>query len=72
MTETLTLTRADCEAVMSYVWQHSRASPNGRAFKVWQKMWAFVCEEKTEEEPADMPLFEKVMAEVADSEPQSR
>ncbi len=33
------LTEAELRAVMDYIWQHARSSPNGTAFKVWQKMY---------------------------------
>lgn len=57
--ERLTLTRRECAAVMEYIWAHSRSAPNGTAFKVWQKMQAFVNGE-TEEEQAEpsYPLCE--------------
>jgi hypothetical protein len=38
----LELTRRECEAVASYIWNASRGSPNGLAFKTWQKMWKFI------------------------------
>ncbi len=58
----LELTRADCEAVISYIFWHCRTSPEGRGFKVWQKMFDFINEEDAEEREAEVadlgrPLF---------------
>lgn len=53
----LELTKRECEAVMSYIWQHSRASESGTAYKVWEKMWGFVNEEHEQE---DKPETEQV------------
>ncbi len=45
----MTLTKPECEAVMDYIYQHARtAAPNGKAFKVWQKMFDFVTSDQQE------------------------
>ncbi len=38
----LNLSKPEVEAVMDYIWQHVRASPKGKGYKVWQKMFDFV------------------------------
>ncbi len=42
MSDKLELTRADVDAVMDYIYQHVRASPNGRGYKVWERMLEFL------------------------------
>ena len=42
---------------MSYIWNHSRCSPNGTAYKVWEKMFTFVTGEAAPCEEQAMPLF---------------
>jgi hypothetical protein len=37
----LELTKADVDAVIDYLFIHVRASPRGRAYKVWERMLAF-------------------------------
>ncbi|MEP7076892.1 MAG: hypothetical protein ABI878_13880 [Acidobacteriota bacterium] len=37
----LELSQADVAAVIDYVFQHVRASPNGRGHKVWERMLEF-------------------------------
>lgn len=34
----MNLTRADIEAIIEYVYWHCRTNPNGRAYKVWERM----------------------------------
>jgi hypothetical protein len=46
----LELSKADVDAVVDYIYQHCRTSPNGRGYKVWQKMFDF----QNDEPP---PLF---------------
>lgn len=46
--EKIGLTKSECEAVMSYIWNASRGSPNGKAYKTWQKMFDFVNDEQQE------------------------
>jgi hypothetical protein len=38
----ISLTKAETAAVIDYIFQHARGSPNGKAYKVWQKMFAFL------------------------------
>ena len=38
----MTLTRAEVEAVVDYIWMHARAHPESRAYKVWQRMMEFL------------------------------
>ena len=54
----VTLSKRECEAVMGYVWNHSRASPEGLAYRIWQKMWAFVNNEPDAREAEALPPFE--------------
>jgi len=37
----LELTKADVDSVIDYLFIHVRASPRGRAYKVWERMLAF-------------------------------
>jgi hypothetical protein len=36
------LSKTEVEAVIDYIFQHSRTSPNGKAYKVWKKMFDFI------------------------------
>ncbi len=36
---TIELSKSDVEAVIDYIYQHVRTSPNGRGYKVWKKMF---------------------------------
>lgn len=38
----LELTRSEVIAVMDYIFQHSRTSPNSKAYKVWVKMFEWL------------------------------
>lgn len=38
----MTLTRAEVEAVVDYIWMHARAHPESRAYKVWERMMEFL------------------------------
>lgn len=40
------LTRRECAAVASYIWQHVRAVPTSAAYRVWQKMFECAYGEK--------------------------
>ncbi len=53
MGEKLELTKAECEAVESYIWNHSRSSPNGTAYKAWAKMWELITSETVEQEEVE-------------------
>jgi hypothetical protein len=44
----LCLSKSEVNSIISYVWQHSRGSPNGTAFKVWQKMFDFLNDDQQE------------------------
>jgi hypothetical protein len=44
----LGLTKSEVRAVMDHIWQHSRSSPNGAAFKVWERMWDFLSDDQQE------------------------
>ncbi len=53
----LELSQAEIDAVIDYVYAHVRtAAPNGKGFKVWQKMFEFG------QEP-EMPLFDAAVDE---------
>ncbi len=38
----MTLTRAEVEAIVDYIWMHARAHPESRAYRVWQRMMEFL------------------------------
>ena len=38
----MTLTRAEVEAIVDYIFVHVRANPTGRGYKVWQRMIEFL------------------------------
>ena len=38
----MTLTRAEVEAIVDYIYTHVRANPTGRGYKVWQRMIEFL------------------------------
>jgi len=38
----MTLTRAEVEAIVDYIYTHVRANPTGRGYKVWQRMMEFL------------------------------
>ena len=38
----MNLSKSEVSAIIDYVFQHSRGNPNGKAFKVWQKMFDFL------------------------------
>jgi hypothetical protein len=42
------LSKTEVEAVIDYIFQHSRTSPNGKAYKVWKKMYEFLNAEQQE------------------------
>ena len=44
--DTVRLSRRECAAVASYIWQHCRAYPTSAAYRVWQKMFACAYGEK--------------------------
>lgn len=44
---------------MDYIWQHVRASPKGKGYKVWAKMFDFVDTDKGKGNE-DLPLFDEV------------
>ncbi len=51
----LTLSDGEIRAVMDYIWQHARSSPNGKAYRVWKKMFEYLEREIVEVE-ADDPM----------------
>ncbi len=60
----LELSQAEVEAVISYIYQHCRTSaPNGKGYKVWEKMWAF---QNAVEDDDQLPLFEAVDVDLED------
>jgi alpha-D-ribose 1-methylphosphonate 5-triphosphate synthase subunit PhnG len=42
------LSKAEVAAIIDYIYQHARTSPNGRAYKVWKKMYDFLRDEQQE------------------------
>ena len=44
----LSLSKPEVESVMEYIWTHCRASENGKAYKVWKKMFEFVNDDQQE------------------------
>ncbi len=55
----LPLTRAEVEAVISYIFWHVRPYPNSTGYKVWEKMLEFISDEDDgEPQEAEARLFE--------------
>jgi hypothetical protein len=42
MNRKLSLSRSEVRAIEDYVFMHTRGSPNGTGYKVWQKMREFL------------------------------
>lgn len=38
----MTLTRAEVEAIVDYIYTHVRANPKSRGYKVWERMIEFL------------------------------
>ena len=54
----LELSQSEVAAVENYIWQHVRTSPNGKAYKVWERMFEFQSSPEPVAEPERAELFE--------------
>lgn len=52
------MSRTEVESVIDYVFTHSRGNPNGRAFKVYRKMFEFISGAPAEQQAAVPTLFD--------------
>lgn len=50
--EKFEMTRSEVDAVIDYIFTHVRASPNGKGYKVWERMLAFQNRQPEKSQPA--------------------